>query len=325
MAHQLSQAELDNLIGVIQTGQAEVPTGRPAGPAVVRSYDFRRPDRFSQDQVRTISMLHGVFARLVGMALSVHLRFSVEVTVRSVEQLPYEDFIKSLAQPTVMVVLEMPPLSGKAMLQIEGPLAILIVDRLLGGTGRLTQGVRPLSEVDRVLIERVVEKMLPGLAEAWRSIVELTPNRVGMETNPQFAQIAAPGDIVLLVALDVQTPQDTSTVHVCLPYLLLQPVLNRLSATTLFRTAVHSSNEEALCMALEDITVEMHVQMGRVQVSLGDLLGLMPNDVLKLDRSTDAPVDILVGREPIFRGRPGQIRRKLAVEILTRRGVRTHA
>lgn len=325
MADQLSQAEIDSLISAIQSGQAEVSAGRPAGPVAVRSYDFRRPDRFSQDQIRTISMLHGIFARLMGMALSVHLRFTVAVSVRSVDQMPYEDFIKSLAPPTVMVLLELPPLEGKAILQIEGPLAILMVDRLLGGVGVLSQAARPLTEVDRVLVERVVDKMLPGLAEAWRSILELNPARVGMETNPQFAQIAAPGDIVLLVGLDVQTPQGTSTIHLCLPYLQLQPILNRLSATSLFRTAVHASHGDALRSTLEDISVEIHVELGRVRVSLGDLLGLMPNDVLKLDRPLDAPLDVLVGREPVFRGRPGQIRRKMAVEILIRRGAHAHA
>ncbi len=314
----LSQAEIDQLVAAIHAGQVPVEAETAKKGPAVRPYDFRRPDRFSKDQLRTVSILHSAFARMAGMALSVHLRFPVNVTVRSVEQLSYEEFVRSIPTPTVIVLFRLEPLEGRALLELGGTFALAVVDRLLGGPGRAEGVARPLTELERGLVERLMQRLLPLLHDAWQSVVDVRPVLVGMETNPQFAHVAGPTDVVLLVHFQVETPQQAYRMNLCLPYLLLQPILSLLSATTLFRAPSRTSQAEALRHTVEQVTVPVQVRLGRARVALGDLVGLAPNDVIPLDRPAHAPLEVLVGGAVVFRARPGRVGRRLAVEILSR-------
>lgn len=317
MGEILSQAEIDALIGAMHAGQpfGRAPSTTTADGPAIRTYDFRRPDRFSKDQLRTISMIHGVFARLVAMTLSVNLRFTTTVNVRSVDQVAYEEFVRSVPQHTVLMLLDLPPLEGKAAIEVNNALALMMVDRLLGGAGVSSGAARPLTDVERLLMVRMGERILPALREAWHSMLEIAPALAGIETNLQFAQIASPGDVVLLISLEVQTPQQTGTINVCMPYLLLQPVLGRLSATRLFRTAVRVPRAEAVRSALDETTVAVRIDLGRARVRLGDLAELASDDVVRLDRRSDAPLEVLVGDRVTYLATPGQVNRRMAVEI----------
>ncbi len=321
----LSQAEIDQLVAAIQAGQVPVEQAAPQGQPSVRPYDFRRPDRFSKDQMRTVSLLHGAFARMAGMALSVHLRFPVNVTVRSVEQLSYEEFVRSIPTPTAIVLFQLEPLEGRALLELGGSFALAVVDRLLGGPGRADGPARPLTELERGLVERLMQRLLPLLHDAWQSVVDVRPVLVGMETNAQFAHIAGPTDVVLLVHFQVETPQQAYRMNLCLPYLLLQPILSLLSATTLFRAPSRTSQAEALRQTVEEVTVPLQVRLGSARVTFGDLVGLVPNDVIRLDRPAHAPLDVLVQGAVVFQARPGRVGRRLAVEILSREETARHA
>jgi flagellar motor switch protein FliM len=320
----LSQQEIDQLVAALQAGDVAVAQPPQTGRAV-RPYDFRRPDRFSKDQLRTVSILHGAFARMAGMALSVHLRFPVHVTVRSVEQLSYEEFVRSVPTPTVIALFKLEPLEGRALLELGGAFALAMVDRLLGGPGRAEGSARPLTELERGLVERLMQRLLPLLHDAWQSVVDVRPVLLGMETNPQFAPIAGPTDVVLLVYFQVETPQQSYRMNLCLPYLLLQPILSLLSATTLFRAPSRTSQAEALRQTVEEVTVPVRVELGRAHVTVGELAALAPSDVIRLDRVAHAPVDVLVEGSPVFRARPGRVGRRLAVEILTREEAARHA
>ncbi len=316
MTELLSQAEIDALVQAVQAGEIGVQTGGRRGERPVRPYDFRRSDRFSKDQLRTLSMLHGVFARLAGMTLSVHLRYPVSVSVQLVEQLTYEEFVRSIPSPTVIVLFQLEPLEGRALLELGHALPLAVVDRLLGGPGLGQQPARPLTELEQGLVERLMQRLLPSLREAWQSVVDVRPVIVGMEMNPQFAQIASPADIVLLIQFAVDLPQHSFRMNLCLPYLLLQPILSLLSATTLFRAPSRTNQTEQMRALVESTYVPVRVELGRAWVSLGDLLALGPGDVIRLERAANAPVDVLVDRTRVFRARPGRVGRRLAAEIL---------
>ncbi len=312
----LSQAEIDQLIAALRSGEVVPQGGTSSEDRRIRPYDFRRPDRFSKDQLRTVSILHGAFARMAGMALSVHLRFPVNVTVQAVEQLSYEEFVRSIPSPTVIVLFRLEPLEGRALLEFSTSLALSMVDRLLGGPGRADQPLRPLTELERGLVERLMQRLLPLLHDAWQSVADVRPVLMGLETNPQFAHIAGPTDVVLLVHFQVDTPQHSHRMNLCLPYLLLQPILSLLSATTLFRAPSRATQTELLQQAIEDTSVPVRVELGRAWVALGDLLSLGPDDVVRLNRRVHEALQVLVEGVPVFTGRPGRVGSRLAVEIL---------
>ncbi|MDR5695652.1 MAG: flagellar motor switch protein FliM [Armatimonadota bacterium] len=319
MGEILSQAEIDALLSALHSGEVSLeglkpkPASREAKP-----YDFRRPDRFSKDQIRTLSMIYGTFARLFSTSLSVYLRTNVQVLVLSVDQLTYDEFVRSIPNPTVMFILDLAPLDGQAILEVNTSLALQLIDRLLGGPGIGTGKARPLTDIEQALIERIVEKALVSLKESWQTIIPLQPRIKALEMNPQFAHIVAPSDIVLLVTMEAKVSGQSSLMNMCLPYILLQPVLSRLSATTLFATREGKRDEKVLLRVLQGVKVPVRVKLGEALITVRELLELRPNDVIRLDRGVDQLLEVIIGRSVKFLGRPGQVRRRLGVETVMR-------
>ena len=82
MAEILSQEEIDELLSALSTGEVAVEKAQhESRQRRVKKYDFRRPDKFSKEQLRTIQMVHDTFARLLSSSLSAFLRTIVEAEV----------------------------------------------------------------------------------------------------------------------------------------------------------------------------------------------------------------------------------------------------
>ena len=133
----LSQDEIDQLLSAISSGDAQQEdfSATQAEQKKVKIYDFKRPDKFSKDQIRTVQMMHETFARLTTTALSAKLRAMVSVHVQSVDQLTYEEFIRSIPNPTTLSLINMDPLKGSAILEVDPSITFTIIDRLFGGAG----------------------------------------------------------------------------------------------------------------------------------------------------------------------------------------------
>ena len=120
MTEVLSQDEIDQLLTAISAGDTEPEDFRPVNDTrKIKIYDFKRPDKFSKEQIRTVSIMHETFARLTTNSLSGQLRSMVHVHVASVDQLTYEEFIRSIPTPTTLAVINMDPLKGNAILEID--------------------------------------------------------------------------------------------------------------------------------------------------------------------------------------------------------------
>ena len=81
MSRILSQEEIDALI---VSSPADAAANRPDA-APVTTFNFRRPDRVSKDQIRSLHFIHDRFARNVTTSLAAFLRTSIELSVVSVE------------------------------------------------------------------------------------------------------------------------------------------------------------------------------------------------------------------------------------------------
>jgi flagellar motor switch protein FliM len=136
MTEILSQDEIDALLNAISSGEVNEEEYSAVGEQKkVKIYDFKRPDKFSKDQIRTLQMMHETFARLATTGLSAQLRALVGVHVASVDQLTYEEFIRSIPNPTTLAVINMDPLKGSAILEMDPSISFTIIDRLFGGKG----------------------------------------------------------------------------------------------------------------------------------------------------------------------------------------------
>ena len=147
----LSQSEIDKLLSALSDGTVSAEDVKAdEEQKKIKMYDFKRPDKFAKDQIRTLFMLHESFSRLLNTYLSTHLRTLVNVEVASVEQLTYQEFVQSLANPSVISVLAVPPLKGNIIMEINTEIAFAFIDRVFGGEGKTGLKPRVLTEIEEV-------------------------------------------------------------------------------------------------------------------------------------------------------------------------------
>jgi flagellar motor switch protein FliM len=232
MTEILSQDEIDALLSAISTGEVDIDEFIEASSEQkkIKIYDFRRPDKFSKDHIRTLQMIHETFARLATTSLSGQLRGIVGMHVSSVDQLTYEEFIRSIPNPTTLSVINMDPLMGSVVLEIDPSITFTIIDKILGGLGEATKINRELTDIELSVMEGLIVRINGNLREAWSGIIDLRPMLANIETNPQFAQIVPPNDMIVLITLETKIEDVEGMVNLCIPYVTIEPLLGKLTA-----------------------------------------------------------------------------------------------
>ena len=239
MSEVLSQDEIDQLLTAISSGDIETEDVQASTDRrKIKIYDFKRPDKCSKDQIRTVSIMHETFARLATTALSAQLRALIPVHVASVAQLTYEEFIRSIPNPTTLANVDMDPLKGAALLEIDPAITFSIIERLFGGQGEPAKLTRNLSEIELSVMENIIVRVLGNLREAWGNVIDLRPRLANIETNPQFAQIVPPSEMVVLVTLETRLGEVEGMMNLCIPYLTIEPIISKLSAQYWYSTCL---------------------------------------------------------------------------------------
>jgi flagellar motor switch protein FliM len=321
MTEVLSQDEIDQLLSAISSGEVETPETQ-AMPAQrnIKIYDFKRPDKFSKDQIRTVSIMHETFARLTTTSLSAQLRSLVHVHVASVDQLTYEEFIRSIPNPTTLAVINMDPLKGSAILEIDPSVTFSIIDRLFGGQGEETKLSRDLTDIEQSVMEGIIVRILGNMREAWSTVIDLRPRLGQIETNPQFAQIVPPTEMVVLVTLETKVGDVDGLMNFCIPYLTIEPIISKLSAQYWYssvRRGTTTENLNILRERLETVSVNIVAEIGSMMLKVKDVLALKKGDVIRLPNvRINDPMALKIGDRKKFLCRPGNIGNKTAVQVV---------
>ncbi len=320
MTEVLSQDEIDQLLTAISTGDMDSEdTQQVADRKNIKIYDFKRPDKFSKEQIRTVSIMHETFARLTTTSLSAQLRSLVHVHVASVDQLTYEEFIRSIPSPTALAVINMDPLKGSAILEIDPAITFTIIDRLFGGTGEGSKVNRELSEIEQSVMESIIVRILGNMREAWSQVIDLRPRLGQIETNPQFAQIVPPTEMVVLVTLETKVEDVEGMMNFCIPYLTIEPIITKLSAQYWYssvRRGATTENLNILRDRLSTIGVSLVAEVGSMDLPVRDVLSLTPGDIIRLQNTrVNDPMTLNIGNRPKFECRPGVVGSKVAVQI----------
>lgn len=319
MGEILSQPEIDALLEALSSGalKLEAIVGE-ADQKKIQPFDFHRPNKFSKDQLQSLVTLHENFAKLLTTSLSTYLRNLVRVQVVSIEQQSYDEFTRSLPNPTVMNLLSLSPLLGRIVLEFPMPLAFIMVDRFLGGHRFTADKTRELTEIEQTVVKQVVTKSLTNLKDAWQTVLEVTPVYERLELNPVAAKIAAPADVVVLITLEVKIAETIGLMNICLPYSALEPVIQRLEAPAGLVGVPRWSTAQSIVsiqQRLAQAQVQVTVELGTTTIKLRELLNIESGDVLKLDQSTNTLLNVKIGNQVKFKGSPGVSGSKMAVQI----------
>jgi flagellar motor switch protein FliM len=321
MTEVLSQDEIDQLLTAINAGETEPEDFKPAADTrKIKIYDFKRPDKFSKEQIRTISIMHETFARLTTNALSANLRSMVHVHVASVDQLTYEEFIRSIPTPTTLAVINMDPLKGNAILEIDPAITFSIIERLFGGTGEGTKSQHELTDIEAAVMEGMIVRILGNMREAWAQVIDLRPRLGQIETNPQFAQIVPPTDMVVLVTLETKVGEVEGMMNFCIPYLTIEPIIGKLSAQFWYssaRRAATNENLNTLKEKLSTVDVTIVAEIGKINIPIKDVLSLRIGDVVRLyNVRVGDTFSLNIGNKKKYLCRPGIVGKKVAVQII---------
>ncbi len=317
----LSQDEIDQLLMAISTGETETEDFKPVNDTrKIKIYDFKRPDKFSKEQIRTVSIMHETFARLTTTALSAQLRSMAHVHVASVDQLTYEEFIRSIPTPTTLAVINMDPLKGNAILEIDPSITFSIIDRLFGGQGQASKVQRDLTDIEQSVMETIIVRILANMREAWTQVIDLRPRLGQIETNPQFAQIVPPSEMVVLVTLETKIGEEEGMMNFCIPYITIEPIISKLSSQFWFSSVRRSSTTQYLNVLkdkLSSVDMDVVAEIGSINVPIRDVLNLKQGDVVRLANvRVGDPLTINVGNKKKFYCQPGIIGKKMAVQVI---------
>ena len=315
----LSQSEIDDILRQLTAGGAEQDVEKDEVPEKkVRIFDFKRPSKFAKDQLKTLNIIHDNFSRLATNMLTAHLRTLVQVDVIAVDALPYGDFCNSLTNPDVMAIVDFSPLVGSVILEMSPAIAFCCIDRILGGRGAMMRDVREFTEIESALLERTITQILYVYKSSWENVIGVNPRLDKIETNPQFAQVVSPSEMIALVTFNVKVSEAEGMMNICIPYMVVEPILSKL--TTKFWYSLHEKEpvagaKELLERKLQNAMVPVRGVLGTSIITVAELLSLTNGDVLPLMREVSDEVDVYVGELLKFKARPGVTHKKAALKV----------
>ncbi len=326
MADVLSQSEVESLLAALDPSGAATQNSRdkPRGGddpyGQISVYDFKRPERVSKEQMRAFHGLHEGFSREFGAALSGMLRTIVEVKLISVDQLTYNEFVFSLENPTCFNILKAAPLEGHMILDLNPSIIFPIVDRLLGGgrTAAPTIPRRPLTEIELRLVSRMTDLVIDGLKNAWHNVIDLNLSVTQVESNPQFAQIVPPNEVIVLISFEITLGEIRGIMNLCIPYNTIEPLAGKFTANT-WSTYTQKQAEPRQVLNLETSVssagVELVVYLADTRLTAGEVMNLAVGDVIVTEKDQQAALQVCVEGCPKFEGRPGVLKGRKAVRI----------
>jgi flagellar motor switch protein FliM len=289
----------------------------------IRSFDFRLPDKFSKEQLRTLSVLHDNVARRWASHCAGAFRLPTQVAVSRVEQAACDDILRRDQDGTLLALLSLPPLRGQAVLMMDIRLGLAVIDRLFGGPGKWEGASRGLTDVERAAVTRVLQGLADVLAGGWTGLVELEPRVDRVEDNPLFVQSLAGSEAGAAVSFQVSLGGQEGKLCFFLPYFMLEPLLPRLNTQAWadrYRQGSHAGTGQ-VNHRLRQAPVSLSVVLGQATLAMRQAVALKPGDVLRLNSPVDGLLPLTVEGKPLFLGQAGRCGTRLAFRIVCRPGL----
>lgn len=318
MGDVLSQNEIDNLLQALSSGELDAEEIKDSDEIQIKNYDFARPAKFSKEHLRTLEIIFEHYGRLLSTNLPVYLRKAIQVEVMNSEAVSYSEFSNALSNPVLLGIINFAPLKGNIILEIASNLGYAMVDRMLGGEGEPLEKTREFSEIELLIIERILTVCVNLLHEPWENVVDIHPRLERIETNSQFAQIISPSEMIAIVTINIKIGDVEGLMNVCLPYLTLEDIMDKLN-TKYWYSTMQDKDEQQYVDAIETLIskapIPMKAVLGNSTISVSDFSGLQVGDIIRLDTKVNQELDVFVGNIKKFTALPGSSGDKYAVRI----------
>ncbi len=284
----------------------------------VKNYDFKRPAKFSKEHLRTLEMIYEHYGRLLSTTLPVYLRKAVQVSVASSETVTFSEFTNALSNPVLLGIINFQPLSGTIIMELASNLGYAMVDRMLGGQGVPLEKNRNFSEIELTILQRLMIISMQLMKEPWANVVDVDPVMERIETNPQFAQVIAPSDMIAIVTLDMKIGDVEGFMNICVPYFTVESIMDKLNTKFWFST-MQEKNDESYTEVIESVVKRVDVPikaiLGNSSISVNDFIGLQMGDIIRLNSHVDDELEVYVGNIKKFKAMPGSSKNNYAVRV----------
>ena len=318
MGEVLSQNEIDSLLQALSSGELDADDISSIDEKPAKNYDFKRPAKFSKEHLRTLEIIFEHYGRLISTNLPVYLRKNIQVNVVNSEACTFSEFSTALANPVLLSVVSFNPRGGNILLELAANLGFAMIDRMLGGPGNPLDKTRDFSEIERSIIDKILVVCVQLLREPWKNVVDINPVLDRVETNPQFAQIIAPSEMIAIVTLSIKVGDVEGLMNICLPYFTLESVMDKLNTKYWFASMKENNEEDYkdyIESAVRKVSMPIKAVLGKSVITVNDFVNLQQGDIIKLNSKVDSEMEIYVGNIKKFKALPGTQKDSYAVRV----------
>ena len=318
MGDTLSQEEIDKLLNAFNTGELNANDLNETPEKSVKNYDFARPSKFSTDHLRTLEIIFENYGRLLSTNLPAYLRKNVQVEVMNAEANTYSEFANALSNPVLLGVVNFAPLEGNVIIELATNLGFAMVDRMLGGGGNPLAKPRDFTEIELIIIERILEICTNLMVDPWESVVAIEPHLERIETNSQFAQFISPSEMTAIVTLNIKVGSVEGLMNMCIPFSCVEPVIDKLNTKYWYSSMKQSeagSYQENIEAIIDRAQIPVRAMLGRSSISVNDFMNIQIGDIIKLDTKVEDELEVYVGNIKKFTALPGASSDSYAVRV----------
>jgi len=283
----------------------------------IRTYDFRQSGFLAPSELRRIRLRHEQFVRALAARLANFLRLEFTVQLAKLQIVGYLKFTECLPNPTHITLFKIDPLKGVGLLVVPPRLGLSLVDRMLGGPGKMPESARELSEIEVALVDQVSTLLVNEWCVHWPEMRELRPSYLGHENNSRFLQTATPETAMLIITLNAGAGEPLEPVQLAFPYVTVEPLMRLLAPAGLPETDViaAASAQPKWNSEFDDVRVPVVAEWQGLKLAASDIANLKQGNVLMLDPLCAAQVQLNLNQRPKFIGRPGTRAGNWAVEL----------
>lgn len=323
MKQVLSQQEIDSLLNALSTGEIDPDAIKEEEEKnKVKSYDFRRPIKLSKEYINTLHMIFENFSKMAGNVISNAIHSNVEIKVGAIEQVSFDEFVRSIPNPTLLGTFHSKPLNGTQILEINPQFCLQIIELILGGSE--SNSVRELkkkdafTDIELCILEEVVVDILKAFGNAWSEVIEVEAELDSLDTNAQLIQSLSPNEPIVLISLVLELFKNKSFMNMCIPYISFENIIDKLSMKNWFDFDKESDdrNREIISERLKSTSVNLEVSLGKSTITVDDFLQLEMGDIIQLDKGINSPLKMYVEDKLHYLVKPGEVDSRLAVEVL---------
>lgn len=322
MKQVLSQEEIDSLLNAIDSGivpeRVEEEWDEEAN---IKPYDFRRPFKLSREYIDTLVMIFENFSKLSGMILSNQLMVNVDIKLVAVEQISFDEFLRSVPPSTVIGNFTTTSFLSNQLIALSPQFSVQVIEIMCGGTSTTNPEDtkrKTFTDIESAMLEEMIEGFLKAFKMSWEELIEIETQILSVESNPQITQSISPNEPIVLVTCSSEIGEFKNFINLCIPYLSFDNIIDKLSLRSRFRnTGVGEEDySEILAKSLMNVPVNLEVALGKSKINVEDILQLEEGDLIELNMNIKEPLKMYVEGKGYYLVKPGQVEGKTAVEVI---------